>query len=129
MFPFNTTVFTASDLTSYFRYEVYEQVDRTWGAEIDGKLTGMIGEVQREEADICTASTITAKRIKEIDHSRIYPSSPMTLVSLQPTLLPQHLALVRPFTGNIILAVTSIHLSRIMHLTTIHYSFTCMFLN
>lgn len=109
MFPFNTTVFTASDLTSYFRYEVYEQVDRTWGAEIDGKLTGMIGEVQREEADICTASTITAKRIKEIDHSRIYPSSPMTLVSLQPTLLPQHLALVRPFTGKIILSVTGIY--------------------
>lgn len=81
----------------FYRWDAHEQKNRAFGVENNGVFSGMMGELQREEVDICTPPTITAGRARIIDFARAYPSVPLVLTSLEPTLLPQHLALVRPF--------------------------------
>ncbi|KAK3864697.1 hypothetical protein Pcinc_029638 [Petrolisthes cinctipes] len=88
-----------------FTYTIHEEPQRTWGAEKDGVFGGMMGQLQREESDMCTASGTTPNRFKVIDYARIYPSDIMTVTSLQPSLLPQYLALVTPFSDGVWLSL------------------------
>ncbi|KAK3894012.1 hypothetical protein Pcinc_002199, partial [Petrolisthes cinctipes] len=92
-------------ITGKQRYTIHEEPQRTWGAEKDGVFGGMMGQLQREESDMCTASGTTPNRFKVIDYARIYPSDIMTVTSLQPSLLPQYLALVTPFSDGVWLSL------------------------
>lgn len=86
-------------ITTFCRYTIHEEPERTWGRDKDGVFGGMMGQLQREESDMCTNSGPSPSRLKVIDFVRISPSDIMTVTSLQPSLLPQYLALVRPFSG------------------------------
>ncbi|KAK3872219.1 hypothetical protein Pcinc_022687 [Petrolisthes cinctipes] len=90
-------LFTLLSTKLNFTWKVHEQENGAFGVGTEGVFSGMMGELQREEVDIGTPPTITAGRAKIIDFARAYPSVPLVLTSLEPTLLPQHLALVRPF--------------------------------
>lgn len=84
-----------------FRYAISEESKRVFGLEKKGKFSGLIGVLQREEADVSTVSAPTPSRLKAVDYVHGYPPDLITIVSLQPTQLPQHLALIRPFSGTV----------------------------
>ncbi|KAG7162356.1 Glutamate receptor ionotropic, delta-1-like 13, partial [Homarus americanus] len=84
-----------------FTFEHRAEPELTWGLEKNGTFNGMIGQLQREETDFCTIAGPTPERLKVVDYLRGYPSDPMTVTSLKPSLLPQHLSLIRPFEGEL----------------------------
>lgn len=49
--------------------------------------------------DLSSVLALTVFRFKVADFVRICPTDKVTVISLKPTFLPQHLALIRPFTG------------------------------
>lgn len=69
--------------------------------EKDGEFDGLMGQLQREEADFSTLTGPTPSRLKVIDYVHSYPPDLMTIASLKPSVLPQHMALIRPFTGTV----------------------------
>ncbi|KAK8397120.1 hypothetical protein O3P69_004658 [Scylla paramamosain] len=62
-------------------------------------FNGMVGQLQREEADFTTVIGPSPPRLKVVDFLQSYPSDKMTLASLQPSFLPKHLTFIKPFTG------------------------------
>lgn len=86
-----------------------EEPHHSWGLENDGVFTGMMGQLQREEADFCTIAGPSPGRLKVIDYLRGYPSDFMTVVSLKPSVLPQHLSIIRPFTGKVKQIILIVH--------------------
>ncbi|XP_071535577.1 glutamate receptor ionotropic, kainate 2-like [Panulirus ornatus] len=89
-----------------FTFQMREDPGRTWGLEIEnGIFNGMVGQLQREERDFSTAMGPTTQRLKVIQYLRGYPSDVLTVTSLKPSLLPQHLSLIRPFAGEMWLAL------------------------
>ncbi|KAG0711350.1 Glutamate receptor ionotropic, delta-2 [Chionoecetes opilio] len=82
-----------------FTYVVRKEPEASWGRYIDGNFTGMMGQLQREEVDLCTLCAITPERNQAINFLQVYPSDTITLVSLKPSYLSRHFLLVRPFTG------------------------------
>nr|XP_045620074.1 ionotropic receptor 21a-like [Procambarus clarkii] len=89
-----------------FTFEIHEEAHRTWGVEMTvGNFSGMIGLLQREQKDFCTATGPTANRLRVVEYLRGYPSDPSTITSLKPSLLPKYLALIRPFEGKLWVAV------------------------
>ena len=82
----------------FLRYFIREEPQRSWGRVTEGNFSGMVGQLQREEADFCTMSSQTPERLQAIRHARAYMPDILTLVSLKPSFLPQHLAIIRPFT-------------------------------
>ncbi|XP_071533871.1 glutamate receptor ionotropic, delta-1-like [Panulirus ornatus] len=91
--------------TSNFTFEIREEKDRAWGTETNGVFNGMMGLLQREVKDFCTIMVPTPGRIKVTEYLRSYPTDPLILTSLKPTFLPKPLALIRPFEGEVWLAV------------------------
>lgn len=87
-------------LTSH-SFSVYAEPTRSFGEEKTEGFTGMIGQLQREESDLSTIVAPTPGRLKVVDYLRTYPSDPLILTSLKPNVLPAHLSLVRPFTGEV----------------------------
>ncbi|XP_063876909.1 probable glutamate receptor [Scylla paramamosain] len=85
---------------------IYAEPDRSFGEEKSHGFTGMIGQLQREESDLSTIVAPTPGRLKAVDYLRTYPSDPLTLTSLKPSVLPAHLSLVRPFANEVWLGVT-----------------------
>nr|XP_053641787.1 uncharacterized protein LOC128695309 [Cherax quadricarinatus] len=96
-----------STLTSLlnFTYEMHEQREFQWGVPTNGKFNGMIGELQREESDFCMIAAPTPERLQAIDYTKGYTPDVMIVLSLRPTLLPENLSLIRPFTGELWLVV------------------------
>ncbi|XP_071533863.1 probable glutamate receptor [Panulirus ornatus] len=89
-----------------FTFEIREDPDRSWGLETEkGVHGGMVGHLQREESDLCTAVGPTPARMKILEYLRGYDSDVMAVISLKPSLLPEHLSLIRPFEGELWLAV------------------------
>ncbi|KAG7176420.1 Glutamate receptor-like 41, partial [Homarus americanus] len=85
-----------------FTYEIREQRENVWGlVQENGSFSGLVGNLEREETDCSTLMGPSPKRIKVIGFTRAYPSDQLIVISLKPTLLPQHLAIVRPFTGDL----------------------------
>ncbi|XP_071533866.1 ionotropic receptor 21a-like [Panulirus ornatus] len=84
-----------------FTFEVWEEPTRSWGRVKDGMFSGMMGQLQREEADFCTISGPTFERLRAIQYLRGYPSDTFNIVSRKPSLLPKHLSLMRPFAGGL----------------------------
>lgn len=67
--------------------------------EKNGTYDGMMGLLQREEKDFCTVAGPSSGRLKVTEYARGYPSDMVTVTSLKPTLLPQYLSIIRPFSG------------------------------
>nr|XP_053641765.1 glutamate receptor ionotropic, delta-1-like [Cherax quadricarinatus] len=88
-----------------FTYNVYAEPTRSFGENIVGNFSGMIGELQREERDLSTIVAPTPARLRVVDYMSGYPSDPLTLTSLKPATLPPSLALLRPLTGELWLAL------------------------
>ncbi|KAK4326199.1 hypothetical protein Pmani_003267 [Petrolisthes manimaculis] len=85
-----------------FTYDMREDPSRSFGnLETDGMYSGMMGQLQREEADFCTMLAPTPGRLKVVDYLRLTPSDAFVIASLKPSVLPANLALVRPFSRNV----------------------------
>ncbi|XP_069189679.1 glutamate receptor ionotropic, kainate glr-3-like [Procambarus clarkii] len=84
-----------------FTYETRVGAERAWGREDGGRFSGMMGQLQREDADFCTMASMTTQRLTVMQLARAYESDILTLISLKPALLPEYLSFVRPFTGEL----------------------------
>ncbi|XP_071533865.1 glutamate receptor-like [Panulirus ornatus] len=84
-----------------FTFEIREEPNHSWGREQDGVFSGMIGQLQREEADFSTVTGPSSERLRAIQYLRGYPSDTFNIVSRKPSLLPKHLSLMRPFAGKL----------------------------
>ncbi|XP_045111259.1 glutamate receptor ionotropic, delta-2-like [Portunus trituberculatus] len=87
------------------RYAVHAEPTGSWGIEKEGKFSGMMGQLQREESDVSTSAAPTPERNKYLELIRSYPADPMKLVSLKPSPLPHATAPVRPFSGEVWVSV------------------------
>ncbi|XP_071535574.1 probable glutamate receptor [Panulirus ornatus] len=77
-------------------------MQRQWGVEReDGNWTGIVGVLQHQQADFCMVLTLTRSRIHVVQFSTIYMQSNIVIVSLKPRLMPQHLAIIKPFPGSL----------------------------
>lgn len=65
----------------------------------------MVGELQREEAEVCMILAPTYDRLKVIDYLRLEPADTMVIVSLKPALLPAHLSFLRPFSRSSVVSL------------------------
>nr|XP_053641785.1 uncharacterized protein LOC128695307 [Cherax quadricarinatus] len=88
-----------------FTFEIRAEPNLSWGLQENGVFTGMMGQLQREETDFSTIAGPSPERLKVVEFLRGYPSDPMTVISLKPSLLPENLSLIRPFTGELWLAL------------------------
>nr|XP_053634279.1 uncharacterized protein LOC128689814 [Cherax quadricarinatus] len=84
-----------------FSMETREAPERSWGSEVDGKFNGMLGMLQREEADFGGPIGSAAKRMKVMEEASAYEVDMLCLVSLNPSPLPQYLSIIRPFTASL----------------------------
>ncbi|XP_071546556.1 glutamate receptor ionotropic, kainate 4-like [Panulirus ornatus] len=83
-------------------YEIREPLDGKWGVPLaNGSWTGIVGTLHRQQADLSLDLTQTASRTEVISFTRVYAHEPMIIVSLKPGVLPRHLALLRPLTGEL----------------------------
>ncbi|KAK4296725.1 hypothetical protein Pmani_030803 [Petrolisthes manimaculis] len=82
-----------------FTYEVHEEPNRSWGTETNGVFSGMMGQLQREECDLCTMASLNPSRQANFHLAQAYPADDLVLVSRKPDLLPPYLSIVRPFSG------------------------------
>ncbi|XP_068223238.1 probable glutamate receptor [Palaemon carinicauda] len=81
-----------------FSFDLYEPADGQWGYQLDnGSFTGVLGVVQRYEADFSMDISITAEREEVIDFTIGFHSEPLSFVTSKPQPLPQWMALVRPY--------------------------------
>ncbi|XP_069951446.1 glutamate receptor-like [Cherax quadricarinatus] len=74
-----------------------EMPNRYYGVQKNGQFTGIIGQLQREEIDIGAPMGPLSERIPAMEFLRAYEVDPLIIVSLKPTLLPQLLSLLKPF--------------------------------
>ncbi|XP_071545452.1 glutamate receptor ionotropic, delta-2-like [Panulirus ornatus] len=89
-----------------FTFEMREEPNRTWGLELrTGVHTGMVGQLQREETDFSTTMGPTTSRFKIIEYIWGYESDRMAVISLKPSVLPHYLSLIRPFVGELWMAL------------------------
>ncbi|KAK3889333.1 hypothetical protein Pcinc_006650 [Petrolisthes cinctipes] len=96
----DTRLFNALSPVLNFTYEIREEPERSWGLkDANGQYSGIVGQLQREEVDLCTLITISPERLRIMSHARAYPSDKFTVVSLKPALLPKYLSIVRPFSS------------------------------
>ncbi|XP_069951448.1 glutamate receptor-like [Cherax quadricarinatus] len=86
-------------------FEIREQPERSYGMQKNGSFTGMVGQLQREEADICGPIATIAERIPSMDFLSYNRVDPLTIVSLRPTLLPQLLSLSKPLSRELWLSL------------------------
>lgn len=117
-------------LRSYYSsFEIREEPRRSWGLETNGVFSGMMGQLQREEVDFCTEAAPTPERLTAIEYARGYPSDIMVVTSLKPSLLPQHLALVRPFSSKYVPCIRKLYNRTLFQEEQIleKYSFTIIF--
>ncbi|XP_042233443.1 probable glutamate receptor [Homarus americanus] len=101
----DTRILEAFATALNFTYEIREEPEKIWGMNENGTFTGMVGQLQREETDFTTITGISAERLVIIEFLRTYPSDLMTVTSLKPSLLPQLLSLIRPFEGDLWVAL------------------------
>nr|XP_053632774.1 uncharacterized protein LOC128688808 [Cherax quadricarinatus] len=80
-----------------FSFDIREQPERSYGALTNGGFTGMVGQLQREETDLCLPMGPLSERVPVMEFQSAYKLDAITIVSLKPTLLPQHLSILRPF--------------------------------
>ncbi|KAG7162344.1 Glutamate receptor-like 28, partial [Homarus americanus] len=98
-FPYMAFTLNSNDL------DIREQPQRAWGSQKNGKFNGMLGQLQREEVDIGGPVSPQAERVRIIEFLGAYEIDVLSIVSLKPTPLPQHLSLMRPFAGELWVAL------------------------
>ncbi|XP_071533869.1 ionotropic receptor 21a-like [Panulirus ornatus] len=90
-----------------FTYQVWEPRDRQWGLQIEnGSWTGTVSVLQDQQADFSLLLTLTSSRMQAVQFSAIYLRTTIVILSLKPKLLPQHMAIIRPFPGILWLVLT-----------------------
>ncbi|KAK4301575.1 hypothetical protein Pmani_026353 [Petrolisthes manimaculis] len=93
-----TRVIQAMSSSLNFTYEIREPMDGEWGVELErGNWTGIVKQLQREEADICLDLTVTPRRYTVIQFTGAYIDQSAVLLSSKPRPLPEYLSLIRPF--------------------------------
>ncbi|XP_071532991.1 glutamate receptor-like [Panulirus ornatus] len=98
----DTRILNAFAARLNFTYEMREPWDKTWGVPLTGgNWSGIVGTLQHHQADFSLNLTPSAPRMKVISHSCIYTYDPLLILSLRPRPLPRHLALTRPFLGEV----------------------------
>ncbi|XP_076030916.1 putative glutamate receptor [Oratosquilla oratoria] len=84
--------------TFNFTYTVREPHDGQWGYLLkNGSYSGVIGAVQRYDADFSLNVAFTGDREKVIDYTVGYYNDPLTFCTTKPRPLNQALALIKPF--------------------------------
>lgn len=72
----------------------------SWGIKgEDGKFTGALGQVQREEKDVYGPAGPLPNVLEVVDYVKTNEEKGFCVVTLKPQYLPQHLLLMRSFTG------------------------------
>ncbi|XP_063842273.1 ionotropic receptor 40a-like isoform X3 [Scylla paramamosain] len=94
----DTRMLRAMATSLNFTYVVREPLDGQWGYRLqNGSYTGVIGAVQRLEANFSLNVAFTGDRERVIDYTLGYYNDPLTFCTSPPRPLPRVLALVRPF--------------------------------
>ncbi|KAG7170107.1 Ionotropic receptor 40a-like 5, partial [Homarus americanus] len=94
----DTRILNALASTLNFTYNIREPRDHQWGYRLDnGTYTGVIGAVEKYEADFSLNVAFTGDREKVIDYTVGYFYDPLTFCTTKPRPLNQVLALIRPF--------------------------------
>ncbi|KAG7162435.1 putative Proteasome subunit alpha type-2-like 15, partial [Homarus americanus] len=84
----------------YFPYMDYERDRDEPGTTVTPK-----DSLDREESDFCMIAAPTPERLQVIDYTKGYTPDVMITLSLKPTLLPENLSLIRPFEGELWVAL------------------------
>ncbi|XP_023343878.1 uncharacterized protein LOC111713276, partial [Eurytemora carolleeae] len=71
--------------------------DGLWGSFVNGSFTGVVGEVERGQADLTFDLSITYQRNEVVDFPDSIRGDPLTFAISTPLPLPQSLSVVRPF--------------------------------
>lgn len=89
-----------------FSYEIVIAEDNNFGKKgDDGNWTGLVGLIQREEADIAIGLIITIGRSSVVDFSYPYDYTDLTFVTDKPEKSPKSFAIFNPFSWQMWLAL------------------------
>ncbi|XP_066975460.1 glutamate receptor-like [Macrobrachium rosenbergii] len=88
-----------------FKYITRESSDGEWGLDQDGNWTGIVGDLQHNRADFSLLLGLVYSRAQVMDFSSIYINDRWVIISLKLQPLTQYLSLVKPFTGELWIAV------------------------
>ncbi|XP_076049370.1 uncharacterized protein LOC143030050 [Oratosquilla oratoria] len=89
-----------------FTYQYRKPADNQWGQSTDtGNWTGIVGELQYHFGDMSMMLSWMEKRLPIVSYSRIYTSEPLVMLTSRAKPLPQWLALVRPFKGDMWMSI------------------------
>nr|XP_027221195.1 uncharacterized protein LOC113813422 [Penaeus vannamei] len=92
--------------TLNFTYEMRVPWDNQWGTSTPtGNWTGVVGTLQHHKADFSMVLSWMWGRRQVVDYTRIYLSEPIVMIMSKPRPLPQYLALIRPMSGEVWVAV------------------------
>ncbi|KAG8178198.1 hypothetical protein JTE90_025963 [Oedothorax gibbosus] len=93
-----------------FSYELMLPVDGQFGVpQPDGNWTGIIGMIQRDEADLSVAHlAMNLQRLQVVDFSESYWIEDVTFMAELPSLLPKTYFYTYPFTLGVWLAILSV---------------------
>ncbi|XP_037796461.1 probable glutamate receptor [Penaeus monodon] len=92
--------------TLNFTYEMRVPWDNQWGTSTPtGNWTGVVGTLQHHKADFSMVLSWMWGRRQVVDYTRIYLSEPIVMIMSKPRPLPQYLALIRPMSGEIWVAI------------------------
>ncbi|XP_035223525.1 glutamate receptor ionotropic, delta-1-like [Stegodyphus dumicola] len=83
-------------------YKIVMPPDKEWGSRLpNGSWSGIIGRVQRGEADIGISAAITEQRLAVVDFSTPYSIESITFASYMPGELSSLYAYIYPFTQGV----------------------------
>ncbi|XP_064110307.1 probable glutamate receptor [Macrobrachium nipponense] len=101
----DNTMLHEMSLALNFTYKFTEPKDGQWGHKLDnGSYTGVIGSVERMEADFSLNIAITQDREEVVDCTIGYHIEPITFATTKPRPLNQAFALIRPFRSEVWIA-------------------------
>ncbi|XP_068220145.1 glutamate receptor ionotropic, delta-2-like [Palaemon carinicauda] len=82
-----------------FTFEIQRSIDNTWGdLQDNGKATGVIGMVYRDEIDVALAHmTITKTRAMAADFTHLYYQDTISILSQAPSISNRTFAVFSPF--------------------------------
>ncbi|XP_013791222.1 glutamate receptor ionotropic, delta-1-like [Limulus polyphemus] len=102
------TMLNALASTMNFRYVIKTPLDGEWGIQLSNQTwSGMIGMVQRKEADLSVDGiVITSDRKEVVDFSIPYAYESVSFVTKAPTAKRRALAIIKPFSWQVWLGVS-----------------------
>ncbi|XP_071546566.1 uncharacterized protein [Panulirus ornatus] len=94
----NTRMMNTMAFHLNFTYEVREPQDGQWGVPGEGdNWTGIVGDLQHQQADFSMDLTLTPKRAEVVEYCRVYIDESVVILSSKPRPLPEFMSLIRPF--------------------------------